>query len=263
MLIFFFAAIGSSASGSKNVTFTAEISNSAVINYPPSPEPTPSPSSLNLALAPQNWGDGPYSTTATLLYGDPSRAQCWSIDNSVLYNGQPTMRCGPSNSYNQWRELDLWEWSKGYIQPFKVKPGDRIVLSAMIKQDCSAKGVPDGTRKAGNAVIYFDVGVFLPNGTMRFVQTVCGPNSWSHPEAPDTYDQQCFTIVGDGWVYCYVDVVIPATVIDVWNGGGQVVPEYISPIISGGWLSTSSEWQNYVQEQSTAWFADTKLYINP
>jgi hypothetical protein len=217
---------------------------------------------VNYALTPDNWGDGPYNVTGTLLYG--VGPQIWSMDADVLYNGAATMKCVTNaGTTNDWRELDLWNWTLGYNQPFSVSPGDHIVLGVWVKQSSSTKGVGDGTRQAGNACIWFDVWVDAEGGGFRFVHTVCGSNSWAHPEAPDSYDLGNFGIIGGDWTYVNVDVVIPDTVTDVWNGGGSVVPQYISPIISGGWLFTSAGGSEYVQEQATAWFANANLYINP
>lgn len=187
----------------------------------PSPTPSPTPNSNNLANQISTW---------QILFGA-------TVDYSVTFNGQPTMRFNPGSC-----EVDA-NW-------YATKPGDHIVFKCMIK---SASGSGRG------GIIGFDVygnhpGVNNPGGRLWEVSNCASGNDNDSFNSPKTWSYQ-YVPSGSDWTQMTIDVTIPSTVFSKTDYGESITPSQISGFIP--WLGPMDS------VSANIWFAQPELYVNP
>jgi hypothetical protein len=230
----------------------------------PIPTPTPSPiSGTNLAPIPDGW-DLTYGSTGPYIY---------SIDYSVTYNGQPSIKSAPhvvGVDLNNARECNT-PW-------IHVHPGDHIVFRAWVKTEAytiSSHG--DGARIG---IDFYSNGIVdtQPHGELinTGATSYAYPNYhssgdwhyiWAYEPTPwvdyrptsfvDTVESTYRIQWGaSDWTMVEWDVIVPSRSYTIRTDGTAINSCQINGIIA--WLDCRD-----AIDGASAWFANTQLYINP
>ena len=221
------------------------------------PTPTVTPqitpiSGTNLAPILGQWGN--YHLYNNIYYGSISNPQIAFADFTNTHNENPSIRLGPRNNYNLYREVNF-HW-------LPVSPGDHVVFRCWIKTEASTTNYKGG-------IIGFDVygpiadyvnGV-SDNGRLWEVSNCANGDDNDSFGDPKTWNYQ-YVSYGNDWTLMTVDVTIPDTVFTHNDYGKPKTPQQINgliPWLGANWMK--SDWTTL--ELSTVWFADAELYINP
>jgi hypothetical protein len=216
-----------------------------------SPSPSPSPSSPNLALIPDVW------CPSSLYWNDGH--DYWFVDNTVTYNGYPSIREAPDVWYDDGGiylkdtanlQGSGYRVAGGFIR--NIKAGDHIVFKCWIKTGHAQNG-PDGDPNYGGARLIIDA----------WIDTGYGP-MWRPTDAENwqTDNQGHYLYIvpfGQDWTQIIWDVVVPSDPITevVWNLGNPFQ-------VTGYIIGIGPSFQRLPQtETANVWFADAELYINP
>lgn len=199
----------------------------------PTPTPTPMPNLVNLAPFPSRW----WIDRAGQV-----------IDNSVTYNGQPTLRLDrpPSGSNNPDRECNSYTIS--------VKPGDRIVFSVCMRTSASGLGDTNPYSGARIGIDFYAaqrITALHSDGQHGFY-----PNENSQAIA-DNYVRWGTST----WTVRTIDFVIPQSMMaDGLFGYPQGTMVTPTSIILWVQVWSSSYGAN---DPGQAWFANFEAYKNP
>jgi len=225
----------------------------------PTPTPTPTPTSIpsttsNLTPFPTGWEAPSIGGTSSGWSVGLSGVTNVVLDNSVLYNGQPTIRISPTgSSIDPDREND-GPW-------ITVHPGDHLVFTGWIKTSASS---------IGDTYIYHGCAMGLDfygaKGRITGCSSPTGKTNPSSSSGPWPSDNGgTFVSWGKGWTQVRMDFVVqsqyPADYLGsgfgtnfAYSPGTKVTPTALIPFFS---VMDSSG------EQGVAWFAGAVLYINP
>jgi hypothetical protein len=189
----------------------------------------------NLALIPVDWGD-------YLMYGDVDYGagpQITRVDNSVLHNGDVSIRIDPhtSSDVNTARELDS--------NMISVKPGDHIVFTCWIKTTASQTAAynNDPTDSYGKGA-RIGIDFYTASGMAGIGALVDGVGSGS------------ITISGNyGSAGSHIPWNTPTWTLQTIN---CIVPNGYSITSIIPWMQAES-----ATDSGLGWFADAGLYVNP
>jgi hypothetical protein len=203
------------------------------------PTPTPYPSSAqNIApLDSAHWGT--YES-----YPPPSYPVLYNnhIDSTVLFNGHSTLRIDPhtSSDTNTVRESDsLW---------FPVKPGDHIVFTCWMKVQTGSSSTFYPQCGARIGVDFYNSHYLT--GISWAGQYVYPWQSWTQQAVADNW---VCDANGGAWQHRTLDFIMPNFVHNDISDGMEV-PSGMIPWMQAG---------PYDSTQSSVWFADPQIYINP
>jgi hypothetical protein len=166
-----------------------------------------------------------------------------SLDNSVLHNGDPSIRVGPDYVRGT-REVDgAW---------LNVKPGDHIVFSCWIK----TAAFKSSDSYAG-ARIGLDFYLSSSQGTGIATIDSAGHQA-GHPNDAENVAGTCRVSWGSDWTLVTWDIYVPTTYYSyvTTNGVHSCTPVQISSVVA--WFDVRE-----VTDNAYAWFADPTFYINP
>jgi hypothetical protein len=206
-------------------------------------------SGTNLASIPDGWT---YSITGQLGIGCLQNP-CVFLDNSVLFNGQSTVRIDASLATNNDPETDGSFYS--------ISAGDHVVFSAYIK--VTSNSVPEPVCfGAAIGVDFYGTG---PNGYGR----ICGVSSpsglgWT-VEAGYPSDNSANTVPygTSQWTYVSMDFIVPTQYqcdgFYTSYGANESTGTLVAPQMVVPWLFIYTS----PGETAKAWFADTQFYVNP
>ena len=205
--------------------------------------PTVKADDVNIApLDAQHWGvytSYPYPSYSILANNH--------IDNTVLFNGQATIRIDPhtSSDTNTARESDsLWT---------AISPGKHIVFSVWIKTDTNS-GSTFYPQCGGRIGIDFYGSTYL-TGISWAGQYVYPWQSWTEQAVSDNWVSDA----SGGWQHRTLDFIVPTLVHNDWadptgNLGTMEQPGAMIPWMQAG---------PYDNTQTSVWFADPEIYIDP
>jgi hypothetical protein len=227
----------------------------------PTPIPTTTPSSANLE---------PLSAFYADMNGAASSYA--SLDNSVLHNGNPSIKVGPD--YVRWtREVDgAW---------IRIHPGDHIVMSVWVKTD----SCPSSTDPQGGACFGWDFETTTSSaapGSLSIVDISSDGTQAGHPTGAErgwgvgTYGYSINGAAGlsevngnivrvpwgTDWTLIQWDFIVPSTYYTYVTTGASFPnamacnPVQIDTMVA--WFEGRNLYDN-----SYAYFSEPKLYINP
>ena len=190
----------------------------------------------------------------------PITSSLWSIggsswsqefDYSVYHSISPSMRIGPHNSLNPYREID------GFL-PNTFSPGDRLVWYMWVKAGNSTLG-QNGVKNNG-PILNWDW--YNAIGRLH-----------DHSSNDPSYDQNNNSAQAIGasigipfntdWTLLISDCIVPAHVLNQQypsHGAQYEVPNslVLNPLVS--WYNPATGDQI---DDGLAWFSDPEFYINP
>jgi hypothetical protein len=203
----------------------------------PTPKPTATPQPTASPTIPQSSKNLMTLSDFTLILG--SSPQYAFLDNSVTYNGSPSIRIGP-DYVGSTREID-GKW-------INIKPGDRIVAKIWILVGSSSMGDTitwHGGRLGLDLYTHTSAGYGIvdsfPHDGQEHINSVVkwGTNVWMQKT----------------W-----DLIIPSTQYTQMHTGNLVMkscnPVQIDSFVL--WLDVRG-----TTDTGLAWFANPELYINP
>lgn len=153
-----------------------------------------------------------------------------SVDYSVTYNGQPTLRFNTGKC----------EVNDGWIA---VKPGDHVVFKCWIKTNPSS---------GRGGIIGFDV--YGTYGRLWEVSNEASGNDNNSFKSPKSWNYQ-YVPYGRDWTQMTIDITIPSTTFTHNDYGQSITPQQIRGLIP--WLGPMNS------ISASIWFAGAELYINP
>jgi hypothetical protein len=211
------------------------------------PTSTPAPNLNNRTPFPRAWEHPSIGGTSTgHSIGNPNTDDSnLMIDQSTLYNGNPTIRIGPAGSTaNPAREID-GPW-------FGVKPGDHIVFTAWIK--ITASSIGDTTPCSG---IRIGIDFYASNGDITGTASPDG-SVWS-PTGGWPAGQTFVNWGTSTWTQIKMDFIVQSQYLGAPIGYSNYSPgQMVTPICIIPWVQVCGS-----NDQGQAWFADSQLYINP
>jgi hypothetical protein len=182
------------------------------------------------------------------FYADANAWGYAQVDNSVLHNGNPSIRVGPDYVRGS-REVDgAW---------IGVNPGDHIVYSVWIKT--SAYKTSD-MFPGGRLGMDFYIGSSRGGGI-----ATCDASGYQagHPNDVENVAGNWRVVWGSDWTQVTWDLHIPTTyytyVTTTVNGVPGIYtcnPVQINSMVA--WFDVRG-----ATDTANAWFADPQLYINP
>lgn len=190
---------------------------------------------INQCPVPNGW-----STAYTGMYYGIGGAPNVILDNTVLHNGNPSVRIDPAVGTDPAREANSYS--------IPIVPGNRLYFKLYIKMSAPASGETD---RGGR----FGIDFYGPN-RITGVQTPDG-RAWTVAGGYPSNEGAQFVGWGQDFTLRTMDFIVPAYYeADPWSPyprGQHVTPTRIIP-----WLQVASNVNG-----GKGWFADVELYINP
>ena len=245
------------------------ISSQGSINYAPTPtasptpspsptptptaSPTPTPTPSNLTPFPTGWETPSIGGTSSAWSVGLSGVTNVVLDNSVLYNGQPTIRIDPTGSSTDPDRENDGPW-------ITVHPGDHLVFSGWVKTQASTIG--DTYMYHG---ICLGVDFYGANGRICGVSSPTGQPWTPSGGYPSDNGAEFVSWGHTSWVQIKIDFTVASQYpADTFGSGfgtnfAYSVGQMVAPValIPYFWCMNSSG------DTASAWFAGAVLYINP
>ena len=224
----------------------------------PTPTPTPTPTSIpsttsNLTPFPTGWEAPSIGGTSSAWSVGLSGVTNVVLDNSVLYNGQPTIRIDPTGSSTDPDRENDGPW-------ITVHPGDHLVFSGWVKTQASTIG--DTYMYHG---ICLGVDFYGANGRICGVSSPTGQPWTPSGGYPSDNGAEFVSWGHTSWVQIKIDFTVASQYpADTFGSGfgtnfAYSVGQMVAPValIPYFWCMNSSG------DTASAWFAGAVLYINP
>lgn len=201
-----------------------------------------------------------FPNTPTVLreIAGPS-SQYASIDNTVLYNGKPSVKLTADNTTRRTRELDcLW---------VNVKAGDHVVFR--VKAKTSALAGSPSIYKGARIGMDMDApvlgGIEIVDGVPHDYVNINGqwvsgtqggyPLTDTFPAVPIS---RFLLPPNSDWTIIEWDIIIPSRIYTNTWFGRVALPTPSQTTKIAAWLDARE-----LDDPPTVWFADAELYINP
>ncbi len=213
----------------------------------PTSTPTSAPTSTPTSVPNANNLE-PLTAFYSDMNGAASSYAC--IDNTVLHNGDPSIREGP-DYVRQTREVDgAW---------LNVKPGDHIVFSCWIKTAAFSTSYTWGEGGSIGMDFYIHSNLGYGIATLNSAGDQAG-----HPNNSENVNDVCRVKWGHDWTLVTWDINVPTQFFNYVTISSNSLP-YAPYTCNSVQIDSMVPWFEVrgVTDNAYAWFADPTLYINP